>query len=275
MYLLVLFFVGFVLVHFAKMFRLYLVLMEHKIPFGRFVLLYLKTTLVNFIIPFKIGEVYRFYCISRETKHWQVGILSILVDRFFDILALCAVLIPCDILIARNRVKMMQLTDGMPDRPFLPVGVLSDITLLFLAILILIAVCYITVLPTYRYLNRYLIKEKSSQRSLAALKGLDVVKQWYDFTQNLISGRFALIFLFSFVGWIFEIGTLTVLAKYLTKPFRIADFETYIQAIFGMGTSDLLKPYTLYSVILMAVFTLVALIIYIANGILHKEINKK
>ena len=38
---------GFILVHTAKMLRLYLVLMEHKIGFGRFVLLYLKTTLVN------------------------------------------------------------------------------------------------------------------------------------------------------------------------------------------------------------------------------------
>lgn len=251
----ILFFVGFVLVHLAKMLRLYLVLMEHKIPFGRFVLLYLKTTLVNFIIPYKIGEAYRFYCISRETKHWQVGILSILVDRFFDTLALCMILVPCDILIVRMIANAVGTVVSAP-----LYCILSDITLLFLVILLLIAVCYVSILPTYKYLNRYLIKEKCSQRSLAALKGLDVVKEWYDFTQNLISGRFALILASSFVGWIFEIMTIGVLAKALRIPFTPMEFEKYIQAIFGLSESHIFDMYTQYSVLLMAVFLIMAVL---------------
>ena len=178
---------GFILVHTAKMLRLYLVLMEHKIGFGRFVLLYLKTTLVNLIIPLKLGELYRIFCISRETKHWQVGVLSILVDRFFDTLALCIILLPLDIFVF---------------------GKISFITLLFIGIMALIVICYVSILPTFQYLNKYIIRQKSSARAMAALKGLDVVKVWYDFTQNLISGRFALILLFSFAGWLFEIGTI-------------------------------------------------------------------
>ena len=51
--------VGFIAVHFFKMLRLYLVLMEHRISFGRFILLYLRTTFINLIIPFKLGELYR------------------------------------------------------------------------------------------------------------------------------------------------------------------------------------------------------------------------
>lgn len=239
-WLIPLFLAGFVLVHLFKMLRLYLVLMEHKIGLGRFVLLYLKTTLVNLIIPFKLGELYRVFCISRETKHWQVGVLSILVDRFFDTLALCIILIPLDVFLY---------------------GKLSFITLLFLAVMVLIGICYVSVLPTYKYLNRYLIKEKSSTRAMAALKGLDVIKIWYDFTQNLISGRFALILLFSFAGWIFEVGTLKVLAYYLALPFGVGDFTTYIQAIFGMGSSGLLKPYTVYSIVLMFGFTMIGFIV--------------
>lgn len=238
-WLIPLFLAGFVLVHLSKMLRLYLVLMEHKIGFGRFVLLYLKTTLVNLIIPFKLGELYRIFCISRETKHWQVGVLSILVDRFFDTLALCIILIPLDVFLY---------------------GKLSFITLLFLAVMVLIGICYVSVLPTYKYLNRYLIKEKSSPRAMAALKGLDVVKIWYDFTQNLISGRFALILLFSFAGWIFEVGTLKVLAYYMELPFGVGDFTTYIQAIFGVGSMGLLKPYTIDSIVLMFAFTVVGFV---------------
>lgn len=234
-WLIPLFLAGFILVHFAKMFRLYLVLMEHKIGFGRFVLLYLKTTLVNLIIPLKLGELYRIYCISRETKYWQVGVLSILTDRFFDTLALCIILVPLDIFVF---------------------GKLSFITLLFLCLMALILVCYISILPTFKYLNRYLIKQKSSPRAMAALKGLDVIKTWYDFTQDLISGRFALILLFSFGGWVLEVGTIKLLALYLGIPFGAGDFTAYIEAIFGIGGSELLRPYTVYGIVLMFLFTL-------------------
>lgn len=237
-WLIPLFLAGFILVHAAKMLRLYLVLMEHKIGFGRFVLLYLKTTLVNLIIPLKLGELYRIFCISRETKHWQVGVLSILVDRFFDTLALCMLLLPLDVFIF---------------------GRLSFITLLFMGIMALIVICYVSILPTFQYLNRYIIRQKSSARAMAALKGLDVVKIWYDFTQNLIRGRFALILLFSFAGWLLEIGTIKLLAAYLTIPFGVGDFTGYIEAIFGIGSSELLKPYTLYGILFMFVFTLIGL----------------
>lgn len=234
-WLIPLFLAGFISVHAAKMLRLYLVLMEHKIGFGRFVLLYLKTTLVNLIIPLKLGELYRIFCISKETKHWQVGVLSVLVDRFFDTLALCMILLPLDIFVF---------------------GRLSFITLLFIGVMVLIVICYVSVLPTFQYLNRYIIRQKSSARAMAALKGLDVVKIWYDFTQNLISGRFALILLFSFAGWVFEIGTIKLLAVYLAIPFGAGDFTAYIEAIFGIGGSELLKPYTVYGILLMFVFTL-------------------
>ena len=244
-WLIPLFLAGFILVHLSKMLRLYLVLMEHKISLGRFVLLYLKTTLVNLIIPFKLGELYRIFCISSKTKHWQVGVLSVLVDRFFDTLALCIILMPLDIFLF---------------------GKLSFITWVFLAVMVVICICYISILPTYKYLNRYLIKEKSSSRAMAALKGLDVLKIWYDFTQNLISGRFALILLFSFAGWIFEVGTLKILACYLALPFGVGNFTTYIQAIFGMGDSGLLRPYTIYSIVLMAAFTLIGFIVVLIKS---------
>ncbi len=252
-WLIPLFTIGLLAVHIFKMMRLYLVLMEHKIDFGKFVLLYLKTTLVNLIIPFKLGEVYRVFCIKKETRYWQVGILSILVDRFFDTLALCVILLPLDVYVF---------------------GEASLITWVFLVLMAFIVICYVSVLPTYRYLNRYIIKEKSSPRAMTALRALDVMKIWYDFTQNLISGRFALILLFSFGGWFCEIGALQLLGAWLyshsngqTPMFGIGDFNSYIQAIFGMGDSFVLKPYSIYSIVLLFVFTLIAFVaVFIKKG---------
>ena len=114
--------VGFIAVHFFKMLRLYLVLMEHRISFGRFILLYLRTTFINLIIPFKLGELYRIEEIARVTKIWQVGFLSVLVDRFFDTLALLCVLLPLDLILR---------------------GGISVITIVFLVALFVIALVYL------------------------------------------------------------------------------------------------------------------------------------
>ena len=239
-----LFLTGFILVHFCKMMRLYLVLMEHGISFPRFVVMYLETTLVNLIVPFKIGEIFRVLVISKETKYWQVGILSVITDRFFDTLALCAILIPVDIWY---------------------LGRLSPITWIFLAILFIIVICYVSLMPTYGYLNRYIIMRKNSPRSMAALRGLDMIKDWYDFTLDLIRGRFALITTFSFMGWFFEIGTLAAFATCLKMKFDVGDFINYIQAIFAFGSSRLLNKYTGMSILLMGIAAFIGIVVFMSR----------
>jgi hypothetical protein len=219
----IVFFVGFIAVHFFKMVRLYLVLMEHRIPFWRFVLLYFRTTLVNLIVPFKLGELYRVEEIARETRVWQVGLLSVLVDRYFDTVALFLILLPFDLLFR---------------------GQLSLITLLLLFIIAFVALVYCAIPVSYAYLNRYLIMRRASGRTMAALRGLDVVKSWFDFTKNLITGRSVLIILFSFLGWACETVTLKALAMSRGLPFGFGDFGAYIEAIFATGSSELLQIYT-------------------------------
>lgn len=232
---------GFLVVHLAKMCRLYLVLMEHKIPFGKFLLLYFKTTFINLIIPFKLGELYRFYCIKRETKVWQVGILSVVIDRFFDIAALFVVLFPFDILVNRR---------------------FTMITVVFLVVILLCAGIYVSILPTYTYLNQYIITKKSSKRAMTVLKGLDVIKDWYEFMRNLIAGRFALILATSFVGWVCEVGVLKLLADFLKISFGAGDFSGYISNIFLGGENEVANTYTLYSAVIFLALAVLAQIIY-------------
>ena len=215
--------IGFAAVHLFKMARLYLVLMEHKISFVRFVLLYIRTTFINLIIPFKLGEIYRAEEIARETKVWQVGVLSVLVDRYFDMTALLLLLVPFDIFFRRG---------------------LSPITLVLLLLIVVVALLYMAIPSSYAYLNRYLIIKRSSPRSMAALKGLDVIKNWYDFTKNLITGRSPLIVIASLMGWAGEVLTLKALASYKGLSFVLGDFASYIEAIFMNGNSPVLVMYT-------------------------------
>ena len=234
----------FLMVHAAKMIRMYLVLMEHKIGFNRFLLLYCKTTFVNLVIPFKLGELYRVFAIGRATGIWQVGILSVFIDRFFDLAALCLVLLPLDFFFFKE---------------------ISFITWLFLGIILAIAGIYLSIKPTYRYLNKYIIKEKNSKRSMAVLKGLDIVNDWYEFTRNLVRGRFALIFLASLAGWVFEILTLKALAGFFAVSFGIASFSQYIKSIFMLGESSIGRTYTLAGAVVFLAFSVVGQLIAMAK----------
>lgn len=237
----------FLLVHLAKMGRLYLVLMEHKISLFRFVLLYCKTTFVNLVIPFKIGELYRIFSIKKETKVWQVGILSVLIDRFFDILALTLILLPIDL----NFDKHLSFISG-----------------LFVVLLAVIMVCYLCLLPTYSYLNQYIIMHKQSKRSMMTLKALECIKEWYDFSTKLIHGRFALITLFSFFGWIFEILLLKQFAGFVknyfgrNEYFGIDTFSDYVASIFIGGGSSLMKDYTWGTALIFLAVSMILLITY-------------
>ncbi len=237
---------GFVAVHLFKMARLYLVLMEHKLSFGRFILLYFRTTFVNLIIPFKLGEVYRVEEIARETKVWQVGLLSVLVDRYFDTVALFMVLLPFDLFLRKE---------------------LSPITILFFVIIVVLALLYRAVPASYSYLNRYLIMKGASVRSMAALKGLDVVKKWYDFTKNLITGRSALIVVASLLGWGAEVVTLMAIASYQKISFGIGDFASYIEAIFMNGNSQILMLYTKTTALAFLALTIIGYIVKVCWNI--------
>lgn len=241
MYWIILIIIGFIAVHLFKLMRLYLVLMEHRIPLGEFLLLYFRTTLVNLIIPFKLGELYRFEEISRKTRLWQVGVLSVLVDRFYDTAALFVLLLPVDLVTRRG---------------------VSFITGVFFAVLLLASFVYLAIPGTYAYLNRYLIMRKSSPRSMAALRGLDVIKNWYDFTKNLIKGRAALISFASFLGWIAEIAALKAIACYLGQPFGLQDFTAYVGSVFQAGDNPLKAIYTQWGVAAMAACTVTGYLIY-------------
>ncbi len=237
---------GFIAVHLFKMARLYLVLMEHKISFGRFILLYFRTTFINLIIPFKLGEIYRVEEIARETRVWQVGLLSVLVDRYFDTVGLFVLLFPFDLLFRKE---------------------LSPITMIFFVVIVAVMLLYFAIPASYSYLNRYLIMRTSSARSMAALKGLDVVKKWYDFTKNLITGRSALIVLASLFGWASEVVTLKALASFKLLSFGLGDFASYIEAIFMNGNSQVLTMYTGTTALVFLILTVVGYVIKLCCGV--------
>lgn len=228
--------VWFLAIHTIKMFRMYLVLLEHRIEFKRFVFAYLHTTLVNLIIPFKLGEVYRMFVYSRITKNAGIGIAGTVVDRFFDTMALVLILIPLHVL--------------YPDK-------ISAVSV-FLAVFVIVTVfVYIVFMPAYGYLNKFIIMNRDSKNSMAVLNLLEVIKSAYDYVKRLVSGRYAVIILMSFASWALEGSLLFVLARLMGVTYNAGVFSDYITSILSSAHSVLQEKYTIFSIAVIAVCTLI------------------
>lgn len=231
----------FVLVHLIKLMRLYLIVMEQNVMFERFVPAYFRTTFANLLIPYKLGEIYRIGVLSRITGSFKVGFFSTLVDRFFDTLSLVLIILPYRL-----------LTSGKVTLPIVLLFAFLVITILF----------YVLYPSTYRYLNRFIIMNRTSPRSMTALKWLEGIHEWYEYVRQLITGRYGLLIIFSFVAWIMEFGVLALVSKLLGQNFDIQAFTDYISGILGGYGGRLNYVYTLSAAAVILFATIVSLIVY-------------
>lgn len=235
---------GFALVHVIKMMRMYLVVMEQSVPFKRFVPAYLRTTLVNLIIPFKLGEIYRIGVFSRITGSFNVGFFSVLVDRFFDTLALVAIILPYQILSGKG---------------------VSVPVILLTVFLLLVVFAYLMFPSSYKYLNRYIIMNRVSKSSMAALRGLEKVHDWYLYVRALVTGRYGLMVLFSFAAWIFEMLVLVGIGRFFGIDFSVSAFGEYISSILSPVAMPIERVYTVCSIVIIAIATIVFTVIYLVS----------
>ena len=231
----------FLCVHLIKMMRMYLIVMDRKVSFDRFVPAYLRTTLVNLIIPYKLGEIYRVAVFTRISGGFKTGFFSVLIDRFFDTLALVLILLPYQLFIS---------------------GQITVPTVLLTVFVIVVLMTYRVFPPSYEFLNRYIITSRQSKRSMMALSTLEHVNGWYEYVRDLVKGRYGILLLFSLAAWILEITVLAGFSKICGKTFTVYDFGVYIESIVSGSSYDTKTAYTLASVAVVAVLTVVFIVRY-------------
>ncbi|HAG68517.1 MAG TPA: hypothetical protein DCL38_00925 [Lachnospiraceae bacterium] len=236
----------FLMVHMLKLMRMYLVFIEKRIELKRFTPAYFGTTLINLIVPFKLGEIFRVFVFYKLTGSPETGLVGVIADRFFDTLALVLVMIPLLIL--------------YPDT-------LSAVSVFLAVFLIIVVFIYLIFPPTYRYLNKYIIINRTSERSMAVLRLLKGVKVWYEYVKGLVSGRYALLLLLSLSAWILEgilFGLFTALGSGGT--FDARGFCEYITSILSSAPqSPMQRLYVYISIVLMAVFALLSGTFYLSR----------
>lgn len=225
-------FVAVVLVlHFLKMSRLFFIMLEQKIRPAHFIQIYARTAFTNFLVPFKLGEIYRFYCLADVTKNPQIGLLSVIIDRFFDTCALLFMLIPLELHYLRS---------------------FSLITVLLIVFLIICVMAYTAFPPLYNYMNKFLILNTKSKNSARALAVLEDVHRWYRYSRSLLKGRVIIIVLLSGIAWPVEYLALVILSRAMGTEFVFKDFINYIHSIFYLGTEPISSVYFIVSAIILA-----------------------
>ncbi len=244
------FVIFFALAHLFKAARFYLVLLEQDIPLKSYLFLYARTTLVNLVVPFKLGELYRVAAVYNvtgkgdRTPHGAMSVLSVCVDRFFDTAALLSIILPFG-LIYGGSIEFAPL-------------------MLFLALFIF-ALVYLSVPKSYLYLNEYIIMYRQTRRSVSILKWLEVIKEWYEFTHGLIKGRAPMIIIASFLGWGAEFMALRSFFSMLGKSFAIEDFSRYINSLLSSVPYSMARAYNSLGTAIIAMMTLVLFIMWMAE----------
>ncbi len=240
-----LFLIFFGAAHIAKFIRFYLVLMEEKkLTFPDVLFLYFRTTFINLIIPFKLGEIYRIGAVFHMTGSVKTGVLSVIMDRFFDTTALLMIILPFELFF---------------------MGTLNVFPAVLAVCLLIMMFFYLSFAPSYSFMNRYLVMTKKSERAMAVLSVLDTADEWYNFAKRLIRGRSPMIILASFVGWGAEFLALRNCAAVFDSWFDIEDFNEYINSIFMAGSSSLGRTYNILAVILIFAAMIVSMIVVFAR----------
>ena len=227
-----------ILVHGIKVFRLYLELLDRKLPFGLFLRQYCKITPVSMILPLKAGDLFRCYCYGYYIGDWMYGIAVILLDRFVDTAALMTVLV----------LFVLPLGNAMPAVSFVLLAVLFALSFIYFA---LPGLC--------QYWNRYLIAGRGSTRKLFALTVLARLEAAYRDIHRVVQGKFLLSYMLSVAAWLIEIGGLALTVSLLRADLGAAMSAYLFGAMWG-GKIAYLSGIILFGTVLLLLLYLVTLL---------------
>ena len=233
-----------VIVNFTKAIRLYIIIFGNKFSKREYFIQFIKTSIVNSLLPFKSGELYRGYCIGKIMKSYANGYIAILFDRFVDTLALMTVVV------SMNLFMNVEITAVF--------GVLT-VFLFFLMIV------YWGFLPFYQYWNHFLIFYKNSSHTLIALLFLEKCKVAFENISYIVKGRFMILYLVSFLAWTLEIAGLYLLRNINDK----IEIGNYLLDIL-MGKANINN--FIYILLSLSVFLVSGFIIFFANRAQRKDI---
>ena len=235
-----------ILVQVIKGLRLYFELYEKHMPKGVFVRQYCKVVPVSMILPGKLGDLFRAYCFGYHMRDYLAGISVIILDRFVDTLGLVTVMLAFFLMYSFIAQKLF-----------------------FLLVFVLLMLCaiYVVFPGMSHYWRHYLLMQPASRRILSRLHILHRMQRAYHELQQVIHGKFIVVYLLSLLAWSIEIGSLVIYCKYLAGEGVRMAVDAYLYSSLRGQPSSYLMQFIWFSVlILLCIYLLVAIWHYGRSG---------
>lgn len=246
-----LFFVTYSLSHLARIIRLYTILVQNRSGFKQFIYIYLITSWVNLIIPFKLGEIFRVSEFTKFSDSLKKSIVSIWIERFLDSIILCITILSVFIL---NKGSIQ----------FLPL-------VLIVVLFISFSLFFFFEFPyTYKHLNTLLIKRVTTKKGIYLLKVVEFLKTVHENTKLLIRGKASILLFMTILIWTLELLSIAVLFGSINLNSILERLVLLLNNVFlSQNIFGAISTYNILSIIILTMFSLIAL-----PKILHHRTNE-
>ncbi len=215
------------IIHVVKAMRLYIILYGNVSDPDGFTRTYCKVAPVCVLLPFKLGDFFRMYCYGILVDNVPKGIVSVLLDRFMDTIALIC-MIMMGVIFANSHLNRLHFA-----------------MIIFLVIIFLV---YMAFPSLYRFWNKFLLRLDADEQKLTMLRFLDAMKRIHAEVSSVSRGRGIILFFLSILSWVFELGRLVLVNNIIGEEILIKINE-YLQAALGQGTSTEIRELTYISVV--------------------------
>lgn len=236
--------------HILRMFRTYLLLIEKRIEFSKFVKIYVKTALINIILPFKSGEIYKMFEYGKAMGKFSRGFILVWIDRFFDSLILLTISLVY-FFISKN----------------------INLLIIILSAFVLISVIvYLSFESSYNYFNEIILTTSKSKRGKIYLKILDESKELYKKSKEMIRGRGMSLIVISLAIWFVEYIVFKLVSDLYNLSSSFNLFVEYVDSAF-FGITRKFSYYGIFSLVIIFVLFLIIynIIMFVKKGLKKNE----
>lgn len=221
----------------VKATRMYIIVMDTKLSYKKNLLVYAATTVINIVMPYKTGELYRIVLYGNTTGSYVGGAVRVLLDRAVD----TAALLTCLTVILLFHV-----------------AVILPMYLLLLALFILLCSAWFVFPQLYRFWNDYLIAQRHTTRSAKILKALCDANRAYEYLRSLVRGRIFIMYLLSMLAWGLELIGVYALTVYMHSN-SASQISAYLVSALSTTANEHQKLYALCYLVVLGLMMLVSI----------------
>ena len=212
------------------------------------VLLHFHAAPVSFIVPFKLGELYRWQQLAWLSRNPGGALLIVLLDRMLDALVLLLAL-----------AAVAGLSGRMAAGTAVISALLTLATVLGLFVVLVVPGCLET-------LQAYILQNHSAPRARRVLRVVDASRLAINSAKERLQGNFILLLFISALIWIIESGMLVLLAHQVSGsgsfPLSLLTRTLFPQVADGTAP-QIISLYVLVCLLTLLPLWVVATVLYL------------